>query len=77
MQQCVRPALGMRQIFMQEAAAPEPEEPSDEAAEPVASPPPPPQNEGIDWTKYSITIGLGVTFASVKLADYLGIIDLK
>lgn len=67
----------MRQVLMQEAAAPEPEQPADEAAEPVASPPPPPQNEGIDWTKYSITIGLGVTFASVKLADYLGIIDLK
>ena len=33
------------------------------------------EEEGIDLTKYSITITLGVVFVIAKVLDYFGIID--
>ena len=46
------------------------------APEPAPAPPPAPmEEEGIDLTKYSITITLGVVFVIAKVLDYFGIID--
>lgn len=67
--------------MMQEAPTPEGEAAAPVAAtpEPVApvTPPAPPPAEGIDFTKYSITITLGFVFVLAKALDYFGIIDVN
>ena len=61
------------------------QEGSDEAepAPPAAVPefqvqePEPPQDQGIDLSKYSITITIGLAFAVVKLLTFFDIVDLN
>lgn len=65
-------------IRMQES--PKAEEPAGDVAAPTPEPvmpPPAPADEGIDLTKYSMTITLGLVFVGAKLADYLGLISLN
>ena len=62
-------------IRMQES--PTPEEPAAAPTPEPVMPPPAPADEGIDITKYSMTITLGLVFVGAKLADYLGLISIN
>jgi len=44
---------------------------------PVTPSPTAVESKGFDWANYSVTIGLGVTFAVVKALTYLGVLDLS
>ena len=61
---------------MQEAPKAEGEPTAVPTPEPV-TPPPAPPDEGLDLTKYSMTITLGLVFVGAKVADYLGLISMN
>jgi len=52
-----------------------PAEESTPAPAPAPAPPPAPKDEGIDFTQYSLTIGIGTLFVIVKTLSYFGIFN--
>jgi hypothetical protein len=63
-------------VRMQEEA-PKADEPAAVPTPAPVTPPPAPADEGIDLTKYSMTITLGLVFVGAKAADYLGLISMN
>ena len=62
-----------------EEGSQEPAEPAPPAAVPEfqMQEPEPPQEQGVDLSKYSITITIGLAFAIVKLLTFFDIVDLN
>jgi hypothetical protein len=62
---------------MQEEGNETPAEPPATVPEFQVQEPEPPQEQGIDLSKYSITITIGLAFLVVKLLTFFDIVDLN